>query len=319
MDELIIDVRQNEHAGRERNPHVPWSPAEIAADAVAARDAGASIVHFHARDPECGNPSSDPILYCDIARRIRAASDVVMQPTLGGGVSADSAERVRHVIELGRHADTHAELVPFDLASTNISVWDRRAGRFVSEDHVYLNPVRLLRGLAKGVSEVGTRPIAVAWNVGSLRLIEPLIALGVLREPLYVQLVVMGPGVLDGHPATERGLDALLDFLPQGVDLEWGVMCFGASLLGLADPVLERGGHLALGLGDHAYVELGMPTNAELVERVVARGRAHGREPASPELVRRRLALARPPEIAGNLWKASTKSRPQSTGDSGLQ
>ena len=291
MDELIIDVRQNEYTGREHNPHVPWSPAEIAADAAAARDAGASIAHFHARDPETGAPSTDPALYCEISRAIRAASDVVTLPTLGAAVSDDLDVRIGHVVEMGRDPSTRAELAPLDLASSNISLWDARAGRFASEDSVYLNPVGVLRALASGVSEAGVRPMAVAWNVGSLRLLEPLIALGVLREPLYVELMLAGAGLLDGHPATERGLDALVDFLPRGVDLEWGVFCFGASLLDLADNILARGGHLAIGLGDYSYEELGKPTNAEVVARAVELGRAHGREPASPELVRRRLQL----------------------------
>ncbi len=292
MDELIIDVRQNEYTGRERSPHVPWSPEEIARDAAAARDAGASIAHFHARDPLTGAPSTDPAQYCEIARAIRASSDAVVLPTLGAGVSDDLDVRIGHVVRMGREPATRAELAPLDLASTNVSFWDARAGRFVTEDYVYRNPVAVLRALARGVEAAGARPMAVAWNVGSLRLLEPLIALGVLREPLYLELTLTGGGVLDGHPPTERGLEALLDFLPGGLDLEWGVLCFGASLLDLADAVLERGGHLALGLGDHPYEELGKPTNAEVVARAVERGRAHGREPASPQQVRERLGLA---------------------------
>ena len=131
----------------------------------------------------------------------------------------------------------------------------------------------------------------MVYSVPSLRLVEPLVETGVLQEPLYLQLLLTDGGVLSGHPVTARGLDALLDFLPQGLDLEWNVLGYGTNLLELADVVLERGGHFALGLGDYPYLELGMPTNADIVEEIAARARAHGREPASPAQVRKRFGL----------------------------
>jgi uncharacterized protein (DUF849 family) len=127
--------------------------------------------------------------------------------------------------------------------------------------------------------------------VPSLRLVEPLLETGVLLEPLYLQLLLTGDGVLSGHPATRRGLDALLDFIPAEVDLEWNVLGYGTNLLELADVILERGGHFALGLGDYPYLELGQPTNADVVANLVERARAHGREPATPGRVRERFGL----------------------------
>jgi len=192
---------------------------------------------------------------------------------------------------MAARSETRAQLVPLDMASANISFYDSQTRSFDREDSLYENTVATLRALSEGVRKVGVRPIGVAYNVPSLRLVEPLLDTGILQEPLYLQLLLTGGGVLSGHPSTRLGLDALLDFLPTGVDLEWNVLAYGANLLELADVVLERGGHFALGLGDYPYLELGEPSNAEVIEDLVERARAHGREPASPKQVRERFDL----------------------------
>ncbi len=291
MDELLIEARVNEYTPREPNPNVPYGPEEIAKAAAACRDAGASVAHFHARDPESGAASTDPALYCEIGRALHASSDIVVMPTLGATVSTAIEERFAHILAMAASPATRAELVPLDLASANTSVYDGRTRSFDREDSLYENTVATLRALSEGVRAVGVRPIGVAYSVPSLRLVEPLLETGVLQEPLYLQLLLSGDGVLSGHPATRRGLDALLDFIPTGVDLEWNVLGYGTNLLELADVILERGGHFALGLGDYPYLELGMPTNADVVTKLVERARAHGREPATPTQIRERCGL----------------------------
>lgn len=291
MDGLLIEARLNEYTSRDPNPNVPFSPVEIAVAAAACRDEGASVAHFHARDAATGAPSTDAKVYCEIGRDLRAASDIVVMPTLGATVSSAVDERYAHILAMAESSDTRAELVPLDLATANTAVYRSESRAFSGEDSFYENTVATLRALSEGVRAVGVRPIAVAYSVPSLRLVEPLLETGVLAEPLYLQLLLTGDGVLSGHPATRRGLDALLDFLPGGVDLEWNVLAYGANLLDLAEPVLERGGHFALGLGDYPHPELGLPSNAEVVADLVARARAHGREPATPEQVRERFRL----------------------------
>ncbi len=291
MDELLIEARLNEYTPRQQNPNVPFSPAEIADAAAACRDAGACVAHFHARDPGTGAASMEPAIYCEIGRALRASSDMVVMPTLGATVSTAIEERFAHILSMATSPATRAELVPLDLASANISVYSSETRSFDSEDSLYENTIATLRALSEGVRAVGVRPIGVAYSVPSLRLVEPLLETGVLQEPLYLQLLLTADGVLSGHPATARGLDALLDFIPDGVDLEWNVLGYGANLLELADVVLERGGHFALGLGDYPYLELGMPTNADVVANLVARARAHGREPATPAQARERFGL----------------------------
>ncbi len=287
----MIEARINEYTSRDPNPHVPFGPSEIAAAAAACRDAGAAVAHYHGRDPKSGEASTDPTLFCEIGRALRAASDVVSMPTLGATVAINVEERIAHVVAMAKDPLTRAELVPLDLASANTSTYDPRSRRFDREDSVYINTIADLRALSEGVRKVGVKPIAVVYSVPSLRLVEPLLETGVLQEPLYLQLLLTGSDTLSGHPATARGLDAFLDFLPSGIDLEWNVLGWGVNLVELADVVLERGGHFALGLGDYPYLELGMPTNAEVIDYLVERARAHGREPATPDQLRKRFEL----------------------------
>lgn len=291
MDEVLIEARLNEYTPRTPNPNVPFSPEEIAKAAAACRSAGASVAHFHARDSRTGAASTDPAVFCEIGRALRASSDIVMMPTLGATVSTAIEERYAHIHAMAASPATRAQLVPLDMASANISFYDSEKRSFDSEDSLYENTVATLRALSEGVRKVGVRPIGVAYSVPSLRLVEPLLETGILQEPLYLQLLLTGGGVLSGHPATGLGLDALLDFIPAGIDLEWNVLAYGANLLELAHVVLDRGGHFALGLGDYPYLELGTPSNAEVVDRLVAMARDHGREPASPQQVRERFAL----------------------------
>jgi uncharacterized protein (DUF849 family) len=291
MDGLIIDARLNEYTMRDRNPNVPWSPEEIGRAAAACREAGASIVHYHARDPETGAPSADPRLYAAAAGEIRARCDVLVMPTLGAGQIPDLDDRFAHVEVMAKDSATRADLVPLDLATTNLPIL-APAGpgggpALVGDDLHYLNTVGMLKQLAARSRAVGAAPMAAIWNVGSLRLLDALLATGAMGEPCYAELFCTEGGLLAGHPGTRRGLEAYLDFLPHGRRVEWAVACYGASALELAELAIERGGHVALGLGDWAYPELGpAPTNADVVAAVAALARRRGRPLATPAEVR---------------------------------
>jgi len=86
-------------------------------------------------------------------------------------------------------------------------------------------------------------------------------------------------------------MEAFLDFLPHHLRYEWGVVCYGGSLLPLVGAALERGGHIAIGLGDYHYREMETPTNAQLISRVVRMARDMGRQIATPEETRQALGL----------------------------
>ena len=293
MEKLIIDVRVNEYTFRDPNPHVPYSPEEIARDAAECREAGASIVHYHARDPESGAPSADPELYAETARRIRSVCDAIVLPTLGAGTIPDLDERFAHVDAMARSPETRADMVPLDLATLNLPLWSPGTESVGGDELAYQNTVGSLKFLAQRARAVGVMPMAAIWNVASLRLLEAFVETGVLPRGIWAELFLTEGGLIAGHPGTRRGLDALLDFLPESAECVWAVGCYGGSLLDIAEYAIERGGHVALGLGDFAYPELGSgePRNAEVIEAVAEIARRKGRALATPDEARAALGL----------------------------
>jgi uncharacterized protein (DUF849 family) len=288
---VIIEVRANEYTGRGANPNVPVSPEELAADAAACRDAGAAVFHYHARDPVSGAPSTAVDLYADAARRIKAATDLLVMPTLGAGTLPTPEERTAHVAAMAADPATRPDLAPVDCNSINVDPYDPVARRFGTEDMVYLNPVRTLRRLVELIGDAHVKPMLALWTVGAARTLGAFCDLGLVAEPVYAQ-ATLSDTILSAHPASTAGLRAIVDFLPPGRSVEWSVLTFGSNALSLLGHAVEAGGHVALGLGDHAYPELGpSPTNADVVAAAVAIVRALGAEPATPAQARELLGL----------------------------
>ena len=287
---VIIEVRGNEYTMRDRNPHVPWSPDEIAADAAACRDEGASIVHFHARDARTGAMSGEVAVYADTIRAMRSASDVLINPTLGASTIPDPHARVAHIPVLGADVATRPEFAPVDLGSFNIDPYDPVTKTFRNETLSYVTDVAGLRHEIDAIHGCGVLVQSVLWNVGSARLLDAFVDMGVLREPVYAH-VALANSFLSAHPPSVRGLETLVEFLPRGRDIHWTYSAVGANALGLVHAAVAAGGHVSIGLGDHPYNELGTPTNAQLVAEVVRMLRAVGREPATPDEVRQVFAI----------------------------
>lgn len=287
MKKLIIEVRMNETARKDANPNVPYTPDEIVADAIACAEAGAAIVHFHGRDAD-GNETSDPEVYRQIVSGIREKSDVLIHPTLGqffGGAGPD--ERMAHIkalAEMGLAPD----MAPLDTGSNNIDMFDWQAGEFVGDGAVYVNTGANLRYMAGRMREWGIRPQLCSWSIPNLRLAGAFLAAGLVPAPAFVTLVLSGERGIMGHPATEAGLRAYLDNMPDEA-MEWSVLCGGREIFDLLPMILREGGHVSAGLGDTTYASLGQPTNADVVRAIAAMAREHGREVATPEEARMML------------------------------
>ena len=284
MKKLIIEARINEYMLREQgNPHVPYSPAEIAADAAACRDAGAAIVHFHARKSD-GSPEHSAHAYTDTMRRVRSATDILVHPTLGYNTVDDHSgeARLRHILELAKDKATAPHFVPLDMGSLNVDRYNPHDKRFETTTQIYTNPTGDLMYFAEQVRAAGLKPYLTCQNIGFLRYANAFADMGLLNEPLYMCLVMTDNIYLGGHPPTLKGLQAHLDFLPPGKKVEWTAMSYGGNLFGLVAAIISQGGHVSIGLGDHPYSEWGTPTNADLIRRVVAIARDCGREVATP-------------------------------------
>jgi uncharacterized protein (DUF849 family) len=291
MEKLIIEVRINEYASRKRNPNVPFSPDEICDEALRCWRQGASIIHYHARDPHSGAPSSKAADYADSARRLHERSDLIVMPTLGAWTLPSPDARMSHITEMAKDPATLPDFAPIDMATSNVDPYDLEKRRFLTDDVIYLNSTKTLRYFAETIQSSGVRPYVALWNTSSIRVTAAFVESGVLPQPLYGGIVLSEGGLFAGNPGTVRGLEAMADFIPAALRLHWSVMCVGGNLFPIVGAALERGGHLALGLGDYPYPELGTPRNADLVERVAQMAREIGREIASPSEARDILGL----------------------------
>ena len=294
MQKLIIQVRVNEGQMRSANPHVPYSPGEIAETVVECWRAGASVVHWHAREPQNGEASTDAALYAEAARLIKRECDIVLFPTLGANMLPTVAERTAHIAAMAKDPATKPDCVPADMLTTNMDIFDASQKRFVTGgDRIYLNTTAMLQELCESMTAIGVRPVAMMWNIAGIRLTKAFIAMGLMSEPLLCEFTTFGDGFeAFGHPATIQGLQALVDFIPQGSDWRWMVSTIGANPFPLYAYAIARGGHVAVGLGDHAYPEFGLPTNAQLVTRVVQMAGSMGRDIATAAEVRQTFGLA---------------------------
>lgn len=283
MQKLIIEARVNEFMRREEgNPHVPYTPAEIAADALACREAGAAILHFHARTPD-GAPSHDVEAYAETVKLIRQASDVLVHPTLGYATLDDSAERrLDHILQMAQTPETGPHFAPMDMGSLNVDRYNEQARRFETKNLIYKNSTETLFYFGDNIRQAKLKPYLVSWNIGFTRYIDAFMDMGRIDGPAFVCFCLTDNTWLGGHPGTLKGLQAHLDFLPRDKSIEWTVVNFGGNLFALAGAIISQGGHISIGLGDYTYRELGFPTNAELVRRIAEMARDLGREVATP-------------------------------------
>lgn len=290
MKKLIIEVRVNEYAMRDGNPHVPWSAAELGRDARAIRDAGASIIHFHARGPK-GEPAHGTADYAAAMREIRAQSDLITHPTLGQINVGGQEERIRHILELSRDPALKPDIAAIDTGSANIDIFDTAAAAFRTTGKVYINAHDTLMLFCRRFADVGVRPVISAWNGPFLRSGGALMAMGLIAEPAFALLVHTEGGLVGGHPATTEGLRAFHAHMPKDRRIECTVCCKHGNLFPLAMQAITDGGHVSIGIGDYDYPELGQPTNADLVREVVRMARLVGREVATPQDARVMLGL----------------------------
>lgn len=284
----VLELRANEYVQPEDRPHVPRTPAELVADATAARAAGASVYHWHARDARTGRPTNDPAVFSAAARGVREASGILLHPTLGHGISQDPEARTAHIAALAADPATAPDLVPIDFGSINVDRWDVAGGRFATGDAVYLNPRWELARLLEIFRELEVGVIAVCWNVGHVRTALRFRELGLLRPAVW-QLVFTGETLPDGMAPTRAGFAAMLEYVPDGEP--WSVLVAGADPLAVAGWAIERGGHVATGLGDWAFPQWGSPTNAEVMARVAQLAVDAGRPVATPEEARGAFGL----------------------------
>lgn len=294
MDKIIIEARVNELATRRGNPHVPFLPAEIIADARACHQEGAAILHYHGRTQD-GAPDHAPEFYLETNAGIRASGDMLIHPTLGYVANeADALGRFAAVEEMMKSAETAPDFAPMDCGSVNVDWWNPDEGRYDTTDLVYKNSTGTLMHFAERIAHHGLKPYLVSWNVSFTRQIEQFLKMGVLRDPAYICFCMTDEIIFAGHPGSEAGLDAHTAFLPAGFRTVWTVVNYKGDLFELTEKIIRSGGHISIGLGDYAYRDGGRNlTNAQVIAKVVAQARSLGREVASVEDTRDILKMPR--------------------------
>jgi uncharacterized protein (DUF849 family) len=284
MTAVIIEAAINGVTSKDRNPHVPCTPEEIAADALACLEAGAAVVHNHvdlmyggeaiaARQLEGWRPV--------LARR----PDAILYPTVGFG--GDVVQRYAHIPILAEAVAMRMSV--FDPGSVNLGgvADDGLPGGAL--DFVYVNSFGDIRHMAALCERHRLGPSIAIFEPGFLRATLAYHRAGRLPEGAFVKLYFggdadylsgAGGGVGFGLPPTRAGLEAYLDML-EGSSLPWAVAVIGGDVMAapVARLALERGGHLRVGLEDYAGPR--RPRNAELVEEATALARAVGRPVAS--------------------------------------
>ncbi len=269
MEKLIITAALTGNVPtREMTPHVPLTPAEIAADVRRCAEAGASLVHIHARDAE-GRPTLDTAVFKECVRRIKnEAPEVIIQLSTGARAGRDWEARANPVHLL-------PEMASFTTGSNNLP------------GIVYENAPDFLLFLAGVFKATGVKPEIEVFEAGMISNALFLQKKKLLAPPLHFDFVLGAPGAM---PATVRNLVFLADTLPPGST--WTVAGIGPAEIPLATAAIAMGGHVRVGIEDNLLLPDGtLATNAELVATVATIGRTMGREVASPAEARQILSL----------------------------
>jgi 3-keto-5-aminohexanoate cleavage enzyme len=269
VEKLIITVALTGNVPtKQMNPHLPVTPAEMAADVSRCAAAGASLFHVHARDA-----GEKPTLDADVYRRIVAAikrtePDVILQLSTGARAGVDPEARVAPVRLL-------PEMASFTTGSNNLP------------GIVYANSPQFLEYLATVFRETGVKPEIEVFEAGMIQNALFLQQKGLIGAPLHFDFVLGVPGAM---PAGVRNLVFLSESLPPGAT--WTVAGIGKAEIPMAAAAIVMGGHVRVGLEDNLRMPDGsLATNPGLVETVVSIAREVGREIANPEEARRILSL----------------------------
>jgi 3-keto-5-aminohexanoate cleavage enzyme len=269
-DDLIITVAPcGAETMRSHSPAVPFTPEEIAGEARRAYDAGARMVHVHARLDD-GTPTQDAGRYRETVAAIRErAPELIVQVSTGGAIGMTAEER------LGSLA-AGPEMASLTCGTVNF-------GKGIFE-----NPAPLMLEFARAQLGAGVKPELEIFDAGHLDNARWLADKAPLPGPLHYDLVLGVPGGLAGTPAN---VALLAGRLPAGAT--WSATGIGASFLPVVTTALAMGGHVRCGLEDQVEVEPGVPaaSNADLVARVVAIAALLGRAPAGPARARELLGL----------------------------
>ena len=301
MEKLIITTALTGGATvPTQSEHLPITTDDIVKDALACAQAGTSAVHIHGRNEQDGRPDADPEVFREIATRIKADSNLVINMTTGGGLGMTPQERLRPI------PMCEPEVASFNLGSMNFALhkvaekikddqwrfdWEKE---FIegSIDNIFPNTFGSMAIFAKTMAKIGTKPEFEAYDVGHLHNLKYLENEGLVKPPYWIQFVL---GVMGGLSASPRSLIMMVDTandLFGKENFQWSVVGVGRQAIPMAVMSMTMGGHVRVGLEDNVYLSRGvMATNPTLVEKVVRLANELGRPIATSDEAREILGL----------------------------
>jgi len=280
------------------SPYLPVTPEEIAEAAIGAAEAGAAIVHLHAREPKDGRPTQDPEMFMRFLPKIKAASNVVINLTTGGAPTMTVEERLRPAAEL------KPEVASLNMGSMNFGLYEM-LGRYKefkydwekpylagSDDRIFKNTFKDIATILETCRENDTRFEIECYDIGHLYTAAHFLDRKLVKPPLFIQSVFGIRGGIGPHPEDVMHMKRTADRL-FGDQYLWSVLGAGRNQMFVAAMSAVMGGNVRVGLEDSLWLGRGQlaKTNAEQVTRARHIIEDLGLVVATPEDAREMLKL----------------------------
>ncbi len=278
---------------------LPYTPDDIARQSIEAAEAGAAILHLHARDPETGRPTPDPAVFMQFLPRIKQATSAVVNITTGGGLGMSLEERLAAPMQAA------PEMCSLNMGSMNFGIFPMAAKErdwkfdwekpyiLGTDDFIFRNTFRDIEYILKNLGEKhGTRFEHECYDVGHLYNLAHFVDRGLVKPPFFVQMIF---GILGGIGASPENLIFMKETADKlfGDDYQWSVLAAGRHQMPIATQAALMGGNVRVGLEDSLYIGRGKlaESNAEQVRKIRLIIEELGLDIATPEEARATLAL----------------------------
>ena len=281
------------------SPHLPITPQEIARESIAAAEAGASIIHLHARDPETGKPDPRPETFMQFLPIIKQSSDAVVNVSTGGGLGMTIDERLAAAMR------AKPEMASLNMGSMNFGIfpllekhsdwkhdWEP-AFLEMTKDFIFPNTFKSIEYVLRELGEThGTRFEFECYDLGHLYNLAYFVDAGLVKPPFFIQMIF---GILGGVGADPDNLMHMHSIAQRlfGDAYEWSVLAAGRHQMPFATQAAILGGNLRVGLEDSLYISRGelAKSNAEQVTKIRRIIEDLSLTVATPAEARERLAL----------------------------
>jgi uncharacterized protein (DUF849 family) len=257
-------------------PYLPITPDQIAKDSIAAAEAGASVIHLHARDPKDGRPTPNPDVFMQFLPRIKQSCDAVINITTGGSLGMTMEDRLAAPLR------AKPELCSLNMGSMNFGIfhitqkietwqydWEKpyvEKTKDLIVSNTFAQIERFIRELGHGC---GTRFECECYDVGHLYTLAHFLDRKLLEPPLFVQTIFGILGGIGAHPEDLMHMRRTADRL-FGRDYQWSILAAGRHQMNLATIGATMGGNVRVGLEDSIYLGPGQlaTSNADQVRKI---------------------------------------------------